>query len=92
MNAAHDENGRATMSGTSNVDGAAIVSVYANPTNHGLKVEDATTGSDLVNNQGIAMIDENGVAVWMAESSAGDGALVEVYVDPVLRALLINSL
>ena len=91
-NAKHDENARPTMIGISNVDGVTIEAVKAHPTNHGLEVDDATTGSDVGNNNGVALLDENSVPVLMAESSAGDGTFVELYVNDSTGRLLINSL
>lgn len=90
-NAKHDENGRPTMIGISNVDGVTIKPVFADPTTHAIHVGDGTTGSDLGNNSGIAMLDENGVSVLMAESSAGDGSLVELYINDSLGTLLVKS-
>jgi hypothetical protein len=90
-NAKHDSNGRPTIIAISNVDGLTIEPVFADPTSHSLHVEDGTTGSDLGNNGGVAMIDENSVSVLMAESSDGSGSLIELYVDDSIGALLINS-
>lgn len=90
MNAQKDENGRDSMIAILNSDGVSVTRVTANPTTRGLKVDDNTTGSDAGNNSGIAQIDENGVAVMYALSSAGDGSLVELYVDSAGK-LLINS-
>ena len=90
MNALHDQNGKPTIIATSNVD-TSIVRVTANVSNnHGLSINDNTTGSDIGNNGGIANINENGISVMTALSSAGDGTLVEVYCDANGK-LLINS-
>lgn len=89
-NAGIDQNGKSTILGTLNSDGVTIVPIKANPTNHGLKIDDNTTGSDAGNNLGNANIDENGKPVLTALSSAGDGTIVEVYTD-VNGNLLINS-
>jgi len=90
-NAGHDENARPTLIGVSNVDGVTIEQVTADPSTHALIVDDGTTGSDLGNNNGVALLDENSVSVLMAESSAGDGTLVEVYVNDSTGHLLVNS-
>jgi len=90
MNALHDENGRPTMIGVSSVDGKTITQVYSDPLNNTIKVSDGVGGVDLGNNQGNALVDDNGVAVLMAESSAGDGSLVELYVDAT-GSLLVKS-
>lgn len=91
MNAKHDENSRPTLIATSNVDGVTIVPIQANPTTHAIKIEDGISGSDVGNNSGIAMIDENSVPVMWALSSVGDGSLVEVYSNPSTGAILTKS-
>ncbi len=89
-NARLDENGRPTMIATLNSNGSSIVRITANPTNHGLSIDDNSTGSDNGNNSGIANLDENSKPVLTALSSSGDGALVEVYCDSSGK-LLIDS-
>ena len=91
MDAGHDENGKATIICASSLDGITIVPIKINPANHGLKVDDNTTGSDNGNNNGNAVIDSNEVAGWLAESSAGDGSLIEVYGDESTGKVLIDS-
>lgn len=91
-NAAIDQNSRATLTAISNADGSTIMRVTANPTSNYLRVIDGTTGTDLGNNGGNAMIDENSRQVMTALSSAGDGTLVELYLDNDTQSLLINSL
>lgn len=86
-----DENGRSTVICVSNADGLAIVPLKADPTTHGLKISDGTTGSDAGNNGGKAMLDENSVSVWTALSSNGDGSIVEVYADPSTGSVLVKS-
>ena len=90
-NAKKDENGRNTIIAIDNTDGVSIVPIYADPTTHALHVDDGAGGSDMGNNGGIAMLDENGVAVMTAESSAGDGTLVELYVNNSTGALLVKT-
>lgn len=90
-NAKQDENGRPTAIGVSSDDGQTIIPLQADPTVHGLDIDDDTTGSDNGNNNGAAMIDENGVAVWTALSSDDDGTIIELYVDPNTGKLLIDS-
>lgn len=90
-NAKKDQNGRNTIICASSLDGATIVPVFADPTTHGLKVDDNSTGSDNGNNGGNAMLDENSVPVWTALSSTGDGSIVEVYGDIATGKILINS-
>lgn len=89
-NAKHDENTRPTMIAASQTDGQTIIALQADPTTHYLEVSDGTTGTDNGNNGDNAMIDENGVSVLTALSSAGDGSIVEVYADPLTKRLLIN--
>ena len=86
-----DENSRPTLICASSADGQTIVQIVADPTTHGLKVDDNTTGSDNGNNGGSAMLDQNGVPVMTALSSDGDGAIVEVYGDPATNSILIDS-
>lgn len=89
-NASRDENSRTTVICASSTDGLTIVPVCAKA-NHSLCVDDDTTGIDNGNNEGNAMLDENSVSVWIAESSDGSGDIVEVYADPVSKKVLINS-
>lgn len=84
-----DENGRATIIAASSNDGVTIVPAVANPSNHGLRINDASTGSDNGNNEDNAMLDENSVAVWTALDSNGN--LVEIYGNPATNAILIDS-
>lgn len=90
-NALKDQNDRPTLIGVDKTTPTTIRRVTANPSNfNGLSVDNGTTGSDNGNNGGIALLDENSVAVMTALSSAGDGTLVEVYVDSTGK-ILINS-
>jgi len=90
LNAGHDANGRPTIICASETDGVTIVPIFANPTSHGVLNDDNTTGSDNGNNGGNAMLDQNGVNVWLAESSDGSGSLIEVYGNSN-NQILINS-
>ena len=78
-NAKKDENNVPTLICALNTDGVTPVLVQANPTNHGLKISDASTGSDNGNNSGNAMKDENGVPVLTAVSSVDGTSIIEVY-------------
>lgn len=89
-NAKKDENDRPTMIAVDKTTPTIIQLIAINPTNHGLKIDDNTTGSDNGNNNGVALLDENSVPVLTALSSAGDGKLVEVYADSSGN-LLIDS-
>ena len=100
-NAYRDSNNTPTIIAASKNDGTTIVRVQINATNHGLKVDDNTTGSDNGNNKGNAARDDNFVPVFIAVSSQTatvngvnyvQGVTpVEVYGDPATGALLINS-
>lgn len=90
-NAGIDQNNRPTLIAASLDDGQTIVPITANPTNHGITVDDNTTGSDNGNNGGNAQLDENGFPVATALASDGSGQIVELYGDPLTGALLINS-
>ncbi len=90
-NAKKDQNGRNTIIAASNADGQTIVQVKADPTNHGLAVDDASTGTDNGNNLGNAMLDENSVAVWTAVSEADGTTIIEIYADPLTGKILIDS-
>lgn len=91
-NAYKDENGVSTLICASKNDGTTIVRIKANPTDHGLIIDDGTTGSDNGNNGGNAMRDENMVPVLIAVSSVDGKTPVEVYGDPVTGAILIDSM
>ncbi len=90
-NAKIDQNGRRTLIAASLNDGMTIVPITANPVNHGLSIDDSSTGSDNGNNQGNAMLDENMQAVATAMASDGSGAIIELYGDPLTGKLLIDS-
>lgn len=90
-NAAKDQNSKNSIILASKDDGVTIVTAIANPSNHGICVNEGITGSDNGNNGGIAMLDENDVPVWTALSSDDDGTVVEVYGDPLTKYLLIKS-
>ena len=90
MRARKDNNGIPVMLGTSSVDGVTPIVLYVEPNNHGIEVDDNTTGSDLsaIN----ARRDENYDPVAMGTSSS-DGLTPEaIYIEPTTKKLLINSL
>lgn len=89
QNAHHDQNRVTTLLGASAADGKSSLNVYVNPSNHALKVDDSTAGSD---QGGInASRDQNFVPVIMATSSADGITAIEVYVSASTNALLVNS-
>lgn len=67
------------MAALLNTDGKTITPVNANPANHGLKIDDNTTGSDNGNNNGNAAIDENSKSSLYALSSDGLGSRINLY-------------
>lgn len=87
-NAKKDGNYQNSMIGISNADGLTILPVYINASNHGLKVDDNTTGT---NSGARALHDSNYVPSLVALSSAGDGTKVALYVDSATNKLLIKS-
>jgi len=87
-NASKDQNGVSTLIGVLDTDGETIVRVEANPTNHGLAVDDGVTGDDY--GPANALHDDNGVATIMAVSSTDGVTPVVVYTDSDGK-LLIDS-
>lgn len=89
-----DENGRATMTALLNTDGRTVTNVCADPTDHSLCVDDNTTGS---NNGGTYVRPDENTKQFAAApglfalSSAGDGALVALYVDSNGKLLVDSS-
>ena len=88
-NASRDNNNVPTLLGASNADGITPIAVQVSSTNHGLVINDGTSGTD----HGVtaAVRDENFVPVLLAVSSADGVTPVEVYTDPSTGALLIQS-
>lgn len=85
-----DENRIATIQGVSNADGSTMLPVYANPTTHGLKVNQGLAGSDLSGDR--ASRDQNRKVAFMAVSAVDGVTPVEVYVDSVTNSLLVREL
>ena len=88
-NAIRDDNRVPALIAASQTDGTTIVRVQVNPTNHGLMVDDNTTGAD--HGRTIAVRDQNRVAVLMATSSGDGTTSIEVYATADGK-LLINSM
>lgn len=86
--ASRDQNNITTLIGALDTDGATIVSVQGNPTNHALSVDNNTTGSD--HGPSIALRDQNNTPILMAVSSVDGVTPVAVYVDSTGH-LLIDS-
>jgi len=87
-NAERDDNNIPTLLGVLNSDGETTIKVKVNPSNHGFKVDNNTTGSD--NGPSISPRDENFVPALMCVSSVDGVTPVVVYCD-VDGALLIDS-
>ncbi len=79
QNAKIDENGIKTVLGTLQSDGVSTVRLKVNPTNGGLKVVDATTGT--ASTRRIASRDDNGRPVWMGVSSSDGITLIPIAMD-----------
>ncbi|MBL0320491.1 MAG: hypothetical protein IPP74_14545 [Alphaproteobacteria bacterium] len=84
-----DENGRYSMTGLLDSDGATITRVTADPTNHGLSADDNTTGSD--NGGDYAHLDDNYRPTMYALSSADGTTRVSLYVDSTGHLLIDSS-
>lgn len=76
---AKDKNFVNPLLAASSSDGATVISVKANPTNHGLKVLDGATGSDLGPTN--ALHSGNDIPTLVATSSADGKTPVVVYAD-----------
>lgn len=87
-NAQKDQNNVSTLIGVLDSDGDTIVRVKVNASNHGLKIANASTGSD--NGPAIAPKDDNNVATLMAVSDVDGVTPVVVYAD-TNGNLLIDS-
>lgn len=87
-NASRDQNNVPTLLGVLDTDGATIVPVKADPSNHGLAALDGTTGSD--NGPDDALRDDNFVPTLLAVSSADGVTPVVVYAN-TSGQLLVDS-
>lgn len=83
-----DNNRVTTLLGTLNSDGSTVVSVGVNPTNHGLKVDDNTTGSSFTASS--AQRDANRVTALWGTSSIDGVTPVYIATDSTGK-LLIDS-
>lgn len=79
MDAAIDENGVKTIIGALNTDGKTPTRILVNPSNHSLKVNNGTSGTDHGTKN--AVRDGNGHPVLLAVSSSDGKTPVELYVD-----------
>ena len=86
MNAKRDQNHIPTIVAVQD-DGATITAIQGDPSNHGVAVSDASTGSD---NGGDEARDDNHIPVMTAVSSADGITPVVIYADTNGK-LLIDS-
>lgn len=84
-----DENGGSSLIATLNTDGKTIVRVEVNPTNHGLKISDGTSGTN--HGQIFAAHDASSVPTLIATSSVDGVTPVAVYTD-ASGNLLVDSM
>lgn len=84
-----DENSIATLTAALNSNGSTIIAVKANASTHGLKVSDATSGSD--NGPANALHDENSRPTLIGVSSADGITPVVVYADSSGNLLIDSS-
>lgn len=87
-NAKRDQNRTTTFIGLSNADGSTILNVYANPTSHGIKLLDDTTGTDYGDD---IIIDGNYIPVSFAVSSSDGKTLIPIYIDLSTNSLLATT-
>lgn len=78
-NATRDDNNVPAILAVLNTDGETVTPVDANPTTHGLSVDNNTTGTDQGPSR--ALRDENFVPTLLAVSSADGVTPVALYVD-----------
>lgn len=84
-----DENRIPTILGTSNLDGKTTLPIFANPVNHGLSVDDNTTGTDKGGNPDPR--DTNRKIAFFAVSSADGVTPVAVYADSNNKLLVTST-
>lgn len=87
--AKRDGNYVPTLIAAAESDGATPVRVQVDPSNHGLAVDDNTTGSDHGGTQGVR--DGNHIVVLMGVSSVDGVTPTAVYAEAATGKLLINS-
>jgi hypothetical protein len=88
-NAKIDGNGVKTTLGTLQSDGVTLVPMAINPANHGAKVVDATTGTNVASST--AKRDENHVPALMGVSSVDGTTLIPIAFDSAGNILIQSS-
>ncbi len=83
-----DSNNIPTALGVLNTDGTTPTRIKVNPSNHGLKISDGTTGSDLSGDR--ASRDSNYNTVLMGVSSADGVTPTEIYVTSLYSIICIE--
>jgi hypothetical protein len=87
--AKRDENHIPTIIGASDADGVTPTLLYANPTNHGVVIDDGLAGSDLSGDVDIR--DENRVVGFLAVSAVDGVTPTVVYINAATHALKVRS-
>ncbi len=88
-NAHLDDNHVPSLTAALNTTGTSIVAVKANPSTHGLTVDDNNTGTD--HGPAQALFDDNHIPVLMAVSSVDGKTPVVVYADSTGKLLVDSS-
>ncbi len=88
-NARFDGNHTPSLVAVNKDTGTSTVAVKANPSTHGLIINDAHTGTD--HGPANALMDDNHVPALMAVSSSDGVTPVVVYADATTGALLVDS-
>lgn len=88
-NSSRDANNVPTRTAVSDADGTTLMLLYADPTTHGLTIDDNTTGSD--HGTATARRDSNAVPAMMAISSSDNKTPVALYLVAASNALKVNS-
>lgn len=88
-NAKRDQNFVPTLIAALETDGITPILVKASPTNHGVEVDDDTTGID--HGRSVAVKDANGISVLMAVASDDGVTPIEVYADSSGNLLIDSS-
>lgn len=88
-NAPRDKNSVPVKLGASNADGKTPLPLQVDPTQHGILIDDNTTGTD--KSSANARRDDNSVPIMMGVSSADGVTPVMAYIDSTSNKLLVNS-
>lgn len=89
MQTHRDENKIPVSLGISDADGSTLLEIQAEPTSHGLMVDDGASGNDLSGDN--ALRDDNRVVCLTAVSSTDGVTPVQLYINSATGKLLIQS-